>query len=319
MTKEQEKQVKEFYEPYCKITNSFHRFYTQKTGEFSTYYLPTDIYLNIIDEYYNCRAESKYLDNKCYYKILFNGIPQPDIVVMRLGNIWYSSDFHIISCEEARLLVQEETDIFVKFATASYGGKGVFYINNEFGDIYKQFEEIVSSDKNDIVVQKPFKQHTDLSKINESSVNTIRIISLLTENEVKIYSSILRVGMAGQKVDNASSGGITCGINDEGRLKKYAYKPNGEKYEAHPSNGFIFEDYQIPGFTKAISLVKKAHPMVPHFKLVSWDIAIGENEEAVMIEANLAKGELDFHQLNNGPLFGEDTKKILDEVFGVSK
>ncbi len=35
-----------------------------------------------------------------------------------------------------------------------------------------------------------------------------------------------------------------------------------------------------------------------------------------MIEANLNQGELDFHQLNNGPLFGEDTIKVLDEVFG---
>ena len=26
-------------------------------------------------------------------------------------------------------------------------------------------------------------------------------------------------------------------------------------------------------------------------------------------------GEIDFHQLNNGPLFGDDTKEILDEVF----
>ena len=26
-------------------------------------------------------------------------------------------------------------------------------------------------------------------------------------------------------------------------------------------------------------------------------------------------GELDFHQINNGPIFGEDTEKILKEVF----
>lgn len=38
--------------------------------------------------------------------------------------------------------------------------------------------------------------------------------------------------------------------------------------------------------------------------------------EPVLIEANLRYGELDFHQLNNGPVFGKDTKKILDEVFG---
>lgn len=315
LTKEQKKQVRDFYLSYCKTTDIFHNFYTQKTGKFSPFYLPTDIYLNIVDEYFNCRAESKYLDNKCYYKFLFNDIPQAKVIVMRMGNIWYSADLQIITIEKVRSILEEKNEIFAKIATASYGGKGVAYISNEYGSISEQFEKFVSDVKSDIVVQEPFKQHDGLSRINESSVNTLRLISLLTESQVKIYSSIIRMGMAGQKVDNASSGGITCGITDDGKLKKYAYKPTGEKYTSHPSNGFVFEDYEIPGFAKAQELVKKAHPMVPHFKLVSWDIAIDENGEAVMIEANLAKGELDFHQLNNGPLFGEDTKKILDEVF----
>lgn len=37
--------------------------------------------------------------------------------------------------------------------------------------------------------------------------------------------------------------------------------------------------------------------------------------EPVLIEANLCSGELDFHQLNNGPIFGDETKEILMEVF----
>ena len=49
--------------------------------------------------------------------------------------------------------------------------------------------------------------------------------------------------------------------------------------------------------------------------MISWDIAIGEDELPVLIEANLYFGQLDFHQLNNGPLFGEDTEEILHEVF----
>lgn len=39
------------------------------------------------------------------------------------------------------------------------------------------------------------------------------------------------------------------------------------------------------------------------------------NDEPMLIEANLCDGELDFHQLNNGPLFGVDTEEILSEVF----
>ena len=317
LTKEQEKQVKDFYGAYIKdMPMLFHEFYTQKTGIFSPYYLPMDIYLNNVDEYFNDRTESKYMDNKCYYPTLFKGIPQPEAVVLRIGGLWYSSDMELISEEKMKELISAEPEFFAKQATASYGGKGVVHVSAEKGDVYKQFEEFLSYAKSDIIVQKPVRQHKDISAIHENSVNTMRIISLLSKDGVKVYSAILRVGVGGNKVDNASQGGVTCGITEDGKLKKGCYRLNGDHFDVHPTNNFDFEGYQIPSFDKAIELVKKAHPMVPHFKLVSWDVAITEDGTPVMIEANLAKGSSEFHQYNNGPLFGEDTKKILDEVFG---
>ena len=50
---------------------------------------------------------------------------------------------------------------------------------------------------------------------------------------------------------------------------------------------------------------------------------MGEDDEPILIEANLCDGELDFHQLNNGPIFGDETEDVLKEVFthsrGISK
>jgi len=319
LTKEQKEQIEEFYSPYEKITDISHAFYTEKTGVFSPYYLPMDIYLNRVDEYFDNRAESKYLDNKCYYYTIFPGIAQPEAVAFRIGGLWYSGEHTLIKKDEVYDIICKEKIVFAKQATASCGGKGVMYISEENGDVKKQFDEFLSYAKEDIVIQRPVKQHKDISNIFPHSVNTMRIISLLTEDGVKIYSSILRVGVGEEKVDNASKGGVTCGIADDGKLKARAFKLNGERHDVHPTNGFVFDGYQLPGFDRAKELVKKAHPMVPHFKLVSWDIAITEDGSPILIEANLAKGSSEFHQLNNGPLFGEDTKKILDEVYGITK
>jgi len=320
LTKEQLRAAKEFYEPYVGKENGlFHRFYTQKTGEFSPYYLPSDIYLNFIDEYFNCRAEQKFLDNKCYYPTILAGISQPRSIAFRIGGLWYSADRELIDKLRLKDLILAEKELFAKEATASCGGYGVAYITAEKGNTFEQLEAFLSKAKGDIVIQEAIKQHKDIAAIHESSVNTLRIISLLSEEGVKIYSSILRVGVGGEKVDNASRGGITVGVTEDGKLKSRAFKLNGDRFDTHPTNGFVFTDYQIPSFDKAVALVKKAHPLVPHFKLVSWDIAITENGEPVMVEANLAKGSCEFHQLNNGPLFGEDTVKILDEVFGKNK
>ena len=53
--------------------------------------------------------------------------------------------------------------------------------------------------------------------------------------------------------------------------------------------------------------------------MISWDMVVDEQGEALMLEANFAKGSLVTHQLANGPLFGEDTPRILDEVFSRGK
>lgn len=75
------------------------------------------------------------------------------------------------------------------------------------------------------------------------------------------------------------------------------------------------KDLIIPNFEKIKELVTQQAKLLPHFRLVSWDIALNEKDMPILIEANLHFGEIDFHQLNNGPLFGDDTKEILKEVF----
>lgn len=317
LTKEQKQQIKAFYAPYENVTTIFHQMYYEKTGLFSEKYIPIDIYTNVIDEYFNSRKEGKFLDNKCYYHALFNGIKQPRAIVARVGGFWYDGNMNLVTKEEAMQIVEAEKEMFAKAATESYGGKGVEYICAEKGNVADALELFARAVKGDLIVQAALKQHKDLSIINESSVNTIRMISLLTEDGPKIYSALLRVGVKGKKVDNYTSGGLTIGIDADGRLKKYAYNSRGEWFDKHPSNDFVFEGHEVPCYQAAMAVVMKAHPMVPHFRLVSFDIAINEDGEPIFIEANLCKGSVEIHEFNNGPLFGEDTKKILDEVYGV--
>ena len=54
-------------------------------------------------------------------------------------------------------------------------------------------------------------------------------------------------------------------------------------------------------------------------KMISWDFAVDESGEPVLIEMNINYGELDFHQLCNGPIFGDQTKEIVKEVIEHSK
>lgn len=179
-------------------------------------------------------------------------------------------------------------------------------LHNEFNSV-----------KKDSVIQVGIEQHPIMASLNPSSVNTIRILSHLTkEGEIKIRSAIVRIGRSGSYVDNASSGGLTVGIDPDGHMKPHAYDITGLKYTIHPDTQIKFSSITIPNFPQIIDTIKSLQWNIPWFRLLSWDIALDIEGQQVLIEVNMHSGQLDFHQLNNGPVFGEDTQDVLHEVFG---
>jgi hypothetical protein len=146
------------------------------------------------------------------------------------------------------------------------------------------------------------------------SLNTLRIVSFVYDNDIRILSSSARIGAKGANVDNFHSGGVTCGINDDGKLKDRAFDQNLCRHILTPE-GYKFSEIVIPNFGKCKSLVKK---MALRFsgisKLISWDIAIDKDGNPVLIEMNLTYSGVDVPQFANGPLFGSDAQIIMNEV-----
>lgn len=139
-------------------------------------------------------------------------------------------------------------------------------------------------------------------------------MSLLWKNEVVILGSVHRMGRGNSRVDNSNMGGIHVGINTDGSLKEVAYDHKINKYTTSPA-GVIFKDIKIPNYDKLIETVKKAHSKFGYFKLIHWDFSINEKGEPVLIEINIGKGGIFLLQYASGPLFGELTDEILEEIF----
>ena len=310
LSKEQKNEIKNYYSKYFKISTIFHEFYYQKTGNYSKYYIPDDFYYTKIDPFFNNWNEAFYIDNKCNYDKLFPNVFQPKTIIKRMNELYYNDNNMIIDKIDALRIIKNKKNFFLKKATDSEGGHGVYYIQE-----YDNFKDIIDNIKTDFIVQEQLIQCDELNKIHPNSINTIRIISLIHNNKVNILSTILRMGVNGSKIDNASSGGITCGIDKNGFLKEIAYAADGKSYSKHPTTNVRFNSVLIPNYNQIIKLVKTLAITIPHFRLVSWDIAVDKEKNPVLIEANLRYGEIDFHQLNNGPLFGDSTDEILNEVF----
>lgn len=226
-----------------------------------------------------------------------------------------SDNYNPLTVVDVAQRIMKNQCVFIKQAEDSAGGHGVVYFNKTEG--IDKCMGILKSLKANTVIQTGISQHENLNRLNPSSVNTIRILSHLTRDEgVKIRSVVVRMGRNGSHVDNASSGGVTVGVNSDGRLKSVGYDVTGEKYYEHPDTHTKFSDIVLPNYNCIIDEIKTLQWQLPQFRLLSWDIAISEDGDPVLIEVNMHSGQIDFHQLNNGPVFGNETEKILQEVFG---
>lgn len=170
-------------------------------------------------------------------------------------------------------------------------------------------------EEENLIFQETVKQSKETAKLHPDSLNTIRIMTLIIDGEVKVLPwCAFRMGIGKSKVDNASFGGIYCKIEEDGTLSNFAYDALGNRFNKHPDGGDFF-NVKFAFMDKVKKLVKEAAQRFPHFRLTGWDIAISEENEPIIIEANLTMSGMDVIETICGPLFGEYTEKVLEEVF----
>jgi hypothetical protein len=319
------KEFKQAYSDYWKkytnrrtirMGSRFAWYYASQNGILSPKYIPNTLYYTVIDQYYNSRKLGWGLSDKNFYSVLFSETPQPKTLCRRINGILLNNNYEQSTINEAMTLICSEEEVICKPTLESGSGWGIQFWNTEKQhDLISSF--LLDTHKSNYIVQKVLKQHSDLNQIHPSSINTIRIVSILMDDDVHILSSNLRMGTGGSRIDNVTAGGISAGIRKDGTLEDHAVAYyTGKKFNKHPSSDFVFKGFKVPSYDRAVKLVKKAHPKIAHFRLVSWDIAIDYKGDALLIEANMRKGGINLNQFSNGPLFGDLTERVLDEVFG---
>ena len=131
------------------------------------------------------------------------------------------------------------------------------------------------------IIQNRIKQHTALNRLYSHSINTIRVETVVNPqtNQIEILPPLLRVGSAGNNVDNWAMGGLAIGINNDGTLKEYGfYKPSfGTKTNLHPDTKIVFNGYQLPFFDEAIEMAIRFHRYLYDVHSIGWDIALTES------------------------------------------
>ncbi len=124
------------------------------------------------------------------------------------------------------------------------------------------------------ILEEVVIQHREMSRMCPTSVNTVRIATLLGDKKEGIVYAFLRIGN-GRVMDNVDCGGMAARVDlDSGVLKTVAADKAGNVFERHPMTGTPIVGFAIPYWEEAKALCLEAMRKVPQVRFVAWDVAI---------------------------------------------
>lgn len=135
-------------------------------------------------------------------------------------------------------------------------------------------------------IEELIKQVPEMEAINHSSVNTVRLPTFMNKSGFHVLKPFFRMGRKGAIVDNASSGGVFCVIDEKtGTLLTDAMDKNGVFYETHPDSNHELKGWVIPKWNELIEFARQVHGTIPNYPYVGWDFALTDNGW-VLVEGN---------------------------------
>ncbi|MBQ4915645.1 hypothetical protein J8L85_14410 [Maribacter sp. MMG018] len=297
---------------FKKIPTEWHRFYTNTIKKEDVQFIPEILFYSRVEPSLNNSTMYPALEDKNLLDKFFDDSYLPKSIIKNINGFFYVNNLQV-SKETAIETCAKHKSMVIKPSIGTVGGKGVKKIELS-NNSSQELDTLFNKYKTNYIVQEIVEQHPQLALLNNTSLNTIRIITYMRQEEVIPLSAVIRIGRAGSFTDNLTSGGYACGINENGELRVRAFDTYGKGY-SKTDNGTILENFQIPCFDSIISSVKEQHQNMPHFKLISWDIAINNKSEVIIVEFNAMGQDINLHQMCNGPLFG----KYFDEILNITK
>ena len=317
LTKEQRQMVDEVWKGIHvdDIWFAYFNMFNEEGRDWTPLYFPSDLFYSIVDIHYNDYRGANTIEDKNFNSLFFYDVKQPITVARNIGGGILDENYKKISLNELHDRLSPDFSYVAKPSIGSGGGRGVMVYTAGETEKFGEFVKYVDSFKN-CVVQRFATQHEQIASIYPNSINTIRMSTFFHNGEAKELSTVVRMGAGGNRVDNATAGGCFVGVDKTGQLKSVAYNDYGERFECHPTTGVPFKGHYIPNFDKLVKLAETLHNRFVNFsKYISWDFAIDADGDPILIEKNLSWSGLSFHQQCNGPIFGDMTQQIIEEVF----
>ncbi len=292
-----------------------YRWFKKNGVEFNPRIIPDMEWHSRIEPYFNSLTLRDGFQDKNYYELIVGKDNSPVTVCRCINGQLLNGEYSSFSINKFKEEIADVAELICKPSVDSGGGRGVTFINcSEISET--ALNELKKTYKSNFIIQKVIQQHDFYAAFNETSLNTLRVLTFLHNGEVKVLSAFLRAGGKGSRVDNVSSGGCFVPVSNKGMLSKYAITKNKKTHDIlKVVNSFDCEGIKIPHWNGIIELLYKTHYKLAHFGLINWDVTVTQNNVPVVVEYNVKESSVSTHQLGNGAIMGDDTDQVLEEVY----
>ncbi len=287
----------------------WHRLYAAATSRHAAEYVPDDLfYVSVLPGLNPPDRLAPYRDKNIAELVGVAPTPTTYARIVRGRLVGANRRPLGVTALEAR--IAEEADVVLKPARNTRQGKNLH--RGSGAEIIDRLEALRCADRaDDWIIQEGIQQHPSIARLNPTSLNTFRVLTMRIDTEICVLSTVLKIGPAGAIVDNVGSGGVGVAVASDGSLAAAAYPKNAVPALHHPDHGFAFASVRVPPPMVLHDACREAHDAIPDLDLVAWDAAIRSDGTAVLIEANVAEPSIFGHQLCTGPVFGEWTDRVL--------
>lgn len=298
-----------------------YKIFTKYIGVNDINIIPLEICAGIVEPILTPELYRAYYNDKNSYDSLFSEFLMPETLIRNINGTYFDKNYKILTnIDESLVYIAKFYEKIIVKPTREASGRGVQLFNNVNGKFINKegytLDKSYLSDnyKSNYIIQDIVKQSSFGSQFNESSLNTIRVVtyrSVMT-GKTHVINSIMRIGAKGNCIDNAHGGGMFVGIDKNGKIGKYACNWLGEKKSIFNNIDFENNEYIIPKFKDICQFAIDLSDKIIHHNLIAFDIALNEKEQPILIESNIGGFSAWLFQFTNGSAFGKYTDEIME-------
>ncbi len=287
-------------------------YFTEVRGSFHEGWIPSDFYVHHLSKKLNPEMVSHLSFCKSFDHRLFGTFSIPPLM-FRTHGMFYDADCRIMDTGQAVNLIRQIPGEVVIKKEQGKKGRGILFIDS------KEVNPELLLAHDEYLIQEAVEQHPYMNALNPASINTVRITTFLEhDGNISVKYSGVRIGGAGKRTDNVSTGGFFVFVNDEGEALAGACSETGvELYDRHPVTGFQFRELRLPWYKKAVEQCRQSHRSYPYVRCVGWDVFFDLEGRPRLLEWN---GRLPGYRLAEmyiGPLWELDEVRAMIDQYGL--